>query len=627
MRNVRTISQPTDTGAYQEMQPIPGPLLSDDGERILKSHAGTHDWEVSEEENPSESDDDDLDDLIHNIKEMEALKEIMESKSNVKGVRPKDHQLTAEHNQKRDTITTMITYWNNKMWETLHYDEMQLNCPLHLSLVLRRGGMLFSPRLINCLCVRIHRRDVPAMFKGFRFAYAGAEPNMAKGTFDDGDRAFWDKIAPYKPSNSWASMLSMTSPSLREVAFYFCGVPEVFDVYQHFTGALDMLKLLGAANEDSLNESIFARSFLHRAWEMCGPSFWFARFRDLVFILLLFVAAQRSREGEKPKAWVVACMLTLAVLNVCGQLIQFGTYFYSYRTIKSVGNGIWTFLPMWIDLYVCGVVIAMTVHNDTFFTEHRVFLAYTILAKWVQLMLHLLAVPKFGKTVLPACAAIADGDSTAFLLFLMMFALGCTHCYYALPVVNKWSNAFLVMFRLIALGDMDVDELEGKDANVVTPWSGLSNESTAGEIDNQGRTKFRSFMPGVDDPGAKEYWKPGFDPESWDAGVQTLLMFISTFATIILMNVYIGVLGSAYDDAKKNVRSLFNSFRAQYMLNLLIRRKYLRKVGDGILTMEYWFRTGEQISEENENSEKESGATDFKGMWIVAPRDDEELVK
>merc|ERR1711957_1073250 len=87
---------------------------------------------------------------------------------------------------------------------------------------------------------------------------------------------------------------------------------------------------------------------------------------------------------------------------------------------------------------------------------------------------------------------------------------------------------------------------------------------------------------------------------------------------VIFINIYIGLLGAAYEDALGNIEAVFAQFRISSLMMYLLRRHF-------------WYRPAKNVcrfvgmccfKEEARNYVEmmEQGTTiPFKGYWIVAP--------
>lgn len=236
-------------------------------------------------------------------------------------------------------------------------------------------------------------------------------------------------------------------------------------------------------------------------------------------------------------AWLyIGILLTLWIFNwadVLAQVLGFLDF--------GLGAYYWGNLRSWIDtlsLLISGAVIAgLTIRkvadDDRDSKALNVLLAVSVFLQWSKLLQGLRAHWKFGESILPIFVAIRSVlPITGVVIFGV---LGLSHSYYALGLQHStaWDLLFALQasYRLLVLGDANLDELDGTD------------DTMAGSTSSwYGHSKFRYVL------------LVGF--------------VVVTFATTVtLMNTFIAVLCVSYQKAELHSKRDFLHERACLVLN------------------------------------------------------------
>merc|ERR1719414_2335586 len=153
-----------------------------------------------------------------------------------------------------------------------------------------------------------------------------------------------------------------------------------------------------------------------------------------------------------------------------------------------------------------------------------VWLAVWAFLRWLRALYILRGIYVLGMRMLPIFFAIRD---TLIFLLVVVFCLAASvHAYFLLGVSSEPSpfySSLLTVFRLGVLGDFDMAELEGRDA----------------EEDLQ--------------------------PSATNVPVHILFYTVACVLTIAMMNLYIGVLSSNYDRFEDQRLPIFLRSRAMMM--------------------------------------------------------------
>jgi len=165
--------------------------------------------------------------------------------------------------------------------------------------------------------------------------------------------------------------------------------------------------------------------------------------------------------------------------------------------------------------------------------DHPVRITFLIGTKASKFCVDMLCIRALGEHLLPAFRAVASEASTRFILYVGFLTLCSFFAFYTLPVDTDKGllHTFLLMFRLDIEGDFDLGDLEGVNQKL---------DFKTGEIDD------------------------GQPTVLYHLGVRYMFVVLVIFINIILMNVYIGLLSSIYDDLVQKRRQLFAEFRAVY---------------------------------------------------------------
>eukprot|EP00931_Biecheleriopsis_adriatica_P067056 TRINITY_DN41261_c0_g1_i1.p1 TRINITY_DN41261_c0_g1~~TRINITY_DN41261_c0_g1_i1.p1 ORF type:complete len:703 (-),score=134.63 TRINITY_DN41261_c0_g1_i1:31-2139(-) len=330
-------------------------------------------------------------------------------------------------------------------------------------------------------------------------------------------------------------------------------------------------------------KTLFATAVLTCAWSRVQAAFFRGMVANVVFISLLLWLAGDARSQQDPPLLIVIALFVCAAAEAFAQLREIRAVIQNkppHISCRSAAYGhitrnAWTCHECVVTFYALGVVIFGAVYHrrklthvdlfeqnhDIWLHHHPLWVAALIAFKVNQFNVKLLAVKAFGRQVLPAYEAIFDKASLMFVLFMAMNFLTSILSYYAIPVqFHKrqagepffeayTENIFETMLRIFKLdfgGEAALDELEGNRKKLVLD---LSNEKNA--------------HPSLEDHGRPNPY--------WHHGVSVMYVVWFMWITLGLLNVLIGLLSNLYDEKLKKQRELFEHFRANYIIKLLLR--------------------------------------------------------
>jgi hypothetical protein len=155
---------------------------------------------------------------------------------------------------------------------------------------------------------------------------------------------------------------------------------------------------------------------------------------------------------------------------------------------------------------------------------------------WFRLLNSMHVLEAVGPRFLPIFRTIKD---TGGFFFVVLFTFaGSVHGYYALGARDSPGPVYAAVapiFRLYFLGDFDLQELEGVDPTFEKA-SGVNGE----------------FILKPVDP----------DPSPMYVYIHALFYTISVFFSVVLMNLFIGILGASYDIQEDIAAEVFLQSRA-----------------------------------------------------------------
>ncbi|CAE7729660.1 unnamed protein product, partial [Symbiodinium pilosum] len=170
-----------------------------------------------------------------------------------------------------------------------------------------------------------------------------------------------------------------------------------------------------------------------------------------------------------------------------------------------------------------------------------------------------------GRRMVPVVIAVCGPESVFFLLFLGFMICGAFHAYYVFPIeenvsangfgLNHVLGTFLKIFRLTVLGDFDLSELEGLSDHVTARLDPKTNKIT-----------------GTVDVNSDE-WAP-----KYHRTIRYEFVILTLVITVVVMNVYVGLLGELYHKAERRCRQLYNNYRASCAYRHMCERHAFLKI-------------------------------------------------
>jgi len=210
----------------------------------------------------------------------------------------------------------------------------------------------------------------------------------------------------------------------------------------------------------------------------------------------------------------------------------------------------------------------------------KTVLAVLAFIRWMKLIDVCKASPGLGGCIRPITMNM--WNARPYVAVLLMYLAGCTTAYYSLGIKDLL-DSFTLIFRIVVMGDLDMDEIEGYH-EVVVP---LSNTTSAVEL-----TRSSSTIDSLP--------------------LRMLMLGASFFLGLALVNVFIAVLCAsvrASTEADPDSASMIASIAFDYRaIQVGLRR---------ILCCFFW-RQGQSRKDPDEADSDSAKDTDF--LWYSVPK-------
>lgn len=240
-------------------------------------------------------------------------------------------------------------------------------------------------------------------------------------------------------------------------------------------------------------------------------------------------------------------------------------------------------------IIVNAVILGVIAHKGKDAKESAIFsVSFGILVcfKWLKLLREVCSIRSIGMRILPIMITLQDVGP--FCGVVLVYLLAATNAYYSLGL-KTGIQAFIIIFRITFLGDVDLNELEA-----VSSSSRVLEDQTI------------QTTP----PESSQYHE-----------VCVVFMLVVVFVmSTALMNIFIAVLSNAYDKATNNALTEFLRAQAGVTYNHHIMMTGLKKLRGRIFGKAKGRKavrgsfTGSVIAE--------SAAPEFSHLWYFSPEED-----
>jgi hypothetical protein len=285
------------------------------------------------------------------------------------------------------------------------------------------------------------------------------------------------------------------------------------------------------------------------------------------------------------------------IINISHRLIELWTCWRVFGTLRPIMTAYCLFnwlVELAISLLPLRIMWEGWYGNSAteFLCEIPVGFAFVTLAKWVQLSLKIMTADIFVDQIIAALHAVLSHESLSFIFSLILLSVGPILAYMSLPVNVGWAalsdDGFFASYKkaitqvlpMILLGDVDPDHLAGYKQRV----------NSTGYIEtirvNEG---LKEDMPSF--------------------------MIVSCFMfSVVLLNLYIGILSNAYDKAVENLTPLKGRHIIVTSMPHLLFRHWFQSVGisRGLFRNTHEFSVGD--------SSEHDGHDMFSGVWFSLPQ-------
>jgi len=194
----------------------------------------------------------------------------------------------------------------------------------------------------------------------------------------------------------------------------------------------------------------------------------------------------------------------------------------------------------WFDLVVLGMTFATIIGiwqlglDAADSALFNTILGTLVFLKWMGFLIYLRQIRSVGVRILPITTTMFDVGP--FCLVLCVYLIGSVNMYYALGV-QSFQESAITIWRLVVLGDLDLNELEGVFPSEFT----LLDDGTIRQ-DESARTKY--------------YW-----------AVRVIVVTVSFIVGVLMMNLFVAILCLSYSRAAEKAWLSLMRSRANIVLD------------------------------------------------------------
>lgn len=280
--------------------------------------------------------------------------------------------------------------------------------------------------------------------------------------------------------------------------------------------------------------------------------------------------------------WAVA--VTLEISQAVGYIVNnlHRRYFTSTR--------------YWFDWIVCfttGMVILFTGllgEKADESPQYSTVLGVLVFLKWMRLLISLRQLRTIGLRILPITTTMWDVGP--FCGVLSVYIVGSVNMYYALGI-NNLGESFMLIYRIVVMGDVDLYELEGVfNPSMRVGADGVISQSA---------------------PEQTEYY----------VVVRVMLVVISFVMGLSMMNLFVAMLCLSYSQAAENAWFSFMQSRAGIVLDQHAIRLGLRRMGGMFCVCRRRSDSGEEQGQSlcSELLDDDSKESETAYIWLACQKD------
>lgn len=330
-----------------------------------------------------------------------------------------------------------------------------------------------------------------------------------------------------------------------------------------------------AEQDGALFKSLPCQALLELSWQQMVIPYTLCWFNSLTLVTSLFLWSYLNFESSSEEGNFMGSRIVFAVMafSYSGEVIRelndmFGQF--------CIGNAIgkvrflylrnpWNYVE-WFRIAITGTLLFFQSTETHLFTSEdspdrvqffRFVLACAILLRWIGILFSLGAYSWCGPSLLPIITTFRDVGS--FSLVIIFPLLGFTHAYYTFGIYSEGGRAILRTFMTIyglTVGNFELEDMEDVSGNWV-----------------------KSLENGTDTWHQLDYE----DPErQWLVYLDVFVVLATAVLTVLMMNIFIGVLSNSYSEASKISDIIFWRFRARIVYEgrarFLVRERLIRAI-------------------------------------------------
>eukprot|EP00928_Gymnodinium_smaydae_P033101 TRINITY_DN23808_c0_g1_i2.p1 TRINITY_DN23808_c0_g1~~TRINITY_DN23808_c0_g1_i2.p1 ORF type:complete len:684 (-),score=57.86 TRINITY_DN23808_c0_g1_i2:408-2459(-) len=371
------------------------------------------------------------------------------------------------------------------------------------------------------------------------------------------------------------------------VTFTMCHIPNAHH-------DIDVLMALAHSPQPDIFSEPGSQAILNFAWEKeklsakIGMVMAFVEVMNLVAINFILNESKRLPSRELSSlSLTIANLLAIAVLAIvtCNKLVEIlGHLTHGLRSGSAM---FWLFDA--IVLSLTGLVnvwtwnLGLEAKSEFSF---NIALGILVFIKWMRLLMSLRLIESIGMRILPITTTMWDVGP--FCAVLAVYLIGSANMYYSLGI-HSFPRSFLIIYRMVVLGDVDLNEMENIwDSNM--------------ELVDAGRNH-SIIMQSV--PESTEYYYV----------VRAFMLFISFVMGLSMMNLFIAMLCLSYANAMEVATKAFMKSRALAMIDHFAYRSGVRTLKK-TFRMLFPRRTRKAATIEVECSEVEEDQDHTKSVFL-----------
>lgn len=274
-------------------------------------------------------------------------------------------------------------------------------------------------------------------------------------------------------------------------------------------------------------------------------------FNFMVINLLIDDEVDTMGRGWTPGSKQVVQLVSAIIwsLAVFFEVMQGVGYFFNGMMRQYLGK-FRHFFDTMVLIMTGSFIISLWYSEDVTADSFTTLLSVLLFLKWFRFLAYLRQFEVIGVHILPITSTMWNVGP--FLLVLGVYVAASVNMYYALRNGYSLGECFLLIYRLAVLGDFDLTELEHK---------------------NQPVTRL-DFQTGIISTSVTSIVN---DSYRWYT-VRIMLVVVSFVVGVSIMNLFVAILCSKYDEAASVAQRMYMRARAQIVLDQVAVRTGIRVI-------------------------------------------------